>query len=140
MEQQALANFTSELRGTLGWIHPSPDLSRRVQSLLFVAQAFQRHLKHLMTLEEEDYKSLVSESAPSLSPLIEELQNEHRQIQKRLRQIMTRLRRIPPNDCETFAKISDDFTAVLEDLDRHNAKELALLEAALLPENNARHE
>jgi len=133
VEHQTLAYITSALRATIGWKYQGADLSRKLDSLRFVGQSFQRHLKHLMTLEEEDgYMTVVLESRPDLSEEVDRLQKEHAQFRRTLSRIMTRLRRLVPTDHGTYNKVADDLLALLEKLDEHSKKETGLLQEALL--------
>jgi hemerythrin-like domain-containing protein len=133
VEHQTLAYVISALRATMGWKYQGTDLSRKLSSLRFVGQSFQRHLKHLMELEEEDgYMAVVLAERPELTDEVEALRLEHGQFRKALNRILTRLRRVESTDHATFAKISDDLSALLEKLDEHSRKETGLLQHALL--------
>ena len=133
VEHQTLAYVTSALRATMGWKYQGTDLSRKLASLRFVGQSFQRHLKHLMELEEENgYMAVVLADRPELTDEVEALRQEHDQFRKRLNRILSRLRRVEPTDHAAFTKISDDLTALLEHLDEHSRKEIDLLQHALL--------
>ena len=133
VEHQTLAYVTSALRATMGWKYQGTDLSRKLASLRFVGQSFQRHLKHLMELEEEDgYMAVVLADRPELTDEVEALRQEHDQFRKALNRILARLRRVAPTDHAAFTKISDDLSALLEKLDEHSRKETGLLQHALL--------
>ncbi|MBI3839522.1 MAG: hemerythrin domain-containing protein [Planctomycetia bacterium] len=136
VEHQTLAYVTSALRATIGWKFQGADLSRKLSSLRFVGQSFQRHLKHLMELEEEDgYMSVVLAERPELTDEVEALRQEHDRFRKALSRILRRLRRVEPTDHAAFAKISDDLLALLEKLDEHSRRETDLLQHALLEDN-----
>ena len=133
VEHQTLAFVTSALRSTMGWKFQGSDLSRKLASLLFVAQSFQRHLKRLMSLEEEDgYMDVVAASHAELHEEVESLRCEHEQFRKELSQLLSRLRRVAPDDRESFAKVAADFSLLLERLDLHSKKETDLIQQALL--------
>ena len=133
VEHQTLAYVTSALRATMGWKYQGTDLSRKLSSLRFVGQSFQRHLKHLMELEEEDgYMAVVLADRPELTDEVEALRQEHDQFRKSLNRILARLRRVAPTDHEAFTKISDDLSGLLGKLDQHSRKEIDLLQHALL--------
>jgi hypothetical protein len=133
VEHRTLAYITSALRATIGWKYQGADLSRKLESLRFVGQSFQRHLKHLMALEEDDgYMAVVVAQCPELTDEVEALRKEHGDFRKSLGRILGRLRRVAPDDRTTFTKISDDLVALLEKLDNHSRKETDLLQQALL--------
>jgi hemerythrin-like domain-containing protein len=133
VEHKILAHITSALRATIGWAYQGTDLTRKIGSLRFVGQSLQRHLKHLMGLEEEDgYMSVILESHAELSDEIEALRQEHGQFRKDLSRILTRLRLVKPTDHLALAKISENLLALLEKLDEHSHKETGLIQHALL--------
>jgi uncharacterized coiled-coil protein SlyX len=132
-EHQTLAFVISALRSTIGWKYQGADLTRKLASLQFVGQSFQRHLKHLMALEEEDgYMSVVLASRPELSDEVTALWAEHDEFRRTLNRILNRLRRIEPTDHATFSIVSEEFLAMLEKLDQHSRRETDLLQEALL--------
>lgn len=133
VEHQTLAFVISALRATIGWKFQGADLSRKLSSLHFVGQSFQRHLKHLWAFEEEDgYMAVVVASRPELSEEVEALRKDHARFRRKLANILNRLRRVSPTDHAMFTEISDELLALLEKLDAHNSKETGLLQKALL--------
>lgn len=133
VEHKVLAHITSALRATIGWKYQGADLTRKIGSLRFVGQSLQRHLKHLMGLEEEDgYMSVIRESHPELNDEVEALRQEHGQFRKGLSRILTRLRVVQPTDYSNLAKTSEDLLVLLEKLDEHSHKETGLIQHALL--------
>ena len=133
IEQQMLRHITSALRTTMEWKYQGSDFSRKLSSLRFVAESFQRHLKRLMDLEEADgYMALVLESRPQLNQEIETLRQEHEQFRSLLPQIMGSLQRVSPTSPESMTNILDELTALLVKLDAHGKKETKLLQEALL--------
>lgn len=133
VEHKILAHLASALRATIGWKFQGADLTRKIRSLRSVGQLLQRHLKHLMGLEEEDgYMSVILESHPELSDEIEALRQEHGQFRKGLNRILTRLRLVQPTDPLALAKISEELLALLKKLDEHSHKETGLIQHALL--------
>lgn len=133
VEHKILAHIVNALRATIGWKYQGPDPTRKIGSLRFVGQSLQRHLKHLMGLEEEDgYMSVILESNPELSDEIEALRLEHSQFRKGLGRILTKLRLVQPTNPVALAKISEDLLALMEKLDEHSHKETGLIQHALL--------
>ncbi len=133
VEHQVLAHILSALRATIGWKYQGADLTRKIASLRFVGQSLQRHLKHLMGLQEEDgYMAVILESHPELNDEVEALRQEHSQFRKGLSRILNRFRLVQPTDHLTLGKISNDLLAFLEALDEHSHKETGLIQHALL--------
>jgi hypothetical protein len=133
VEHQTLAFITSALRSTIGWKYQGADLSRKLASLQFVGQSFQRHLKHLMALEEEDgYMSVVLASRPELSEEVAKLREEHDHFRRGVSRVLSRLRRVTPTDHAAFAAVSEEMLALLEKLENHSRRETDLLQEALL--------
>ena len=133
VEHQTLAFVISALRSTIGWKFQGSDLTRKLESLRFVGQSFERHLKRLMALEEEDgYMEFVVAIRPELKEVVDTLQQEHSQFRRRLSRILSALRRLDPTDHATFATVSHDLLALLDQLDEHGKKETSLLQEALL--------
>jgi hypothetical protein len=133
VEHQTLGHVIAALRATIGWNYQKADFSRKLQSLRFVGKSFQRHLKHLMRLEEEGgYLSVVVASRPELKDTVDALGREHAEFRKGLVDILTRLRHLAPTDHATFAATTADLVALLDRLDEHGKKETDLLQEALL--------
>ena len=135
VEHKILAHIVGALRTTLDWKHHGADLARKIESLRFVGQSLQRHIKHLTGLEEQDgYMSVILESHPELNDEVEALRQEHGECRKGMRRILTKLRLVQPSEHLTLAKISEDLLAFLKKLDEHSHKETGLIQHALLKE------
>ncbi len=133
VENETLAHITSALRATIGWKYQATDLTRKLESLLFVGHSFQRHIEHLMQLEEQEgYMSVVLLSRPELKEEVEALRQEHAHFRQGVDQILVRLQDVPPTDHVVFAKVSEDMLVLLENLEKHSQKEIHLLQEALL--------
>jgi hypothetical protein len=133
VEHETLAHVVSALRTTMSWHVTGPDFSRKLSSLRFVGESFQRHLKRLLQLEQaEGYMAAVLESRPELGDAVRALRREHVEFRKGVRDILGRLRSVAVTDQATFARITDDLSALLARLDEHHVKETDLLQEALL--------
>ena len=133
VEHDTLSHVVSALRTTMGWHVTGPDVSRKLSSLRFVCESFQRHLKRLLRLEQtEGYMAVVVESRPELSEEVKTLRREHTMFRKGVRDALARMRAVAPTDLPTFQKITDDLAALLDQLDAHHRKETNLLQEALL--------
>jgi seryl-tRNA synthetase len=133
IEQANLAHIVSALRTTLGWKSREYDFSRKLSSLVFVCESFQRHLKRLLRLEQsEGYMAVVLDSRPELSDEVRGLRRQHTEFRKKLREILARLRNVSHSDLATFTILSTDLEMLLDRLDEHHRREAALLQEALL--------
>jgi hypothetical protein len=133
VEHQTLAHVVSALRTTIGWESQERDFSRKLSSLQFVCESFERHLKRLLQLEQaEGYMAVVLDSRPELSEEVRALRREHTEFRKGVRDSLVQLGTVAPTDRPTFAAISNDLMALLDRLDNHHHKETCLLQEALL--------
>lgn len=133
IEHQTLGHVTSALRTTLDWESHEEDFSRKLSSLQFVTDSFERHLKRLFKLEQaEGYMAVVLEARPEMTEDVRALRAEHVQFQKDVAGILARLNEVDSTDHAAFSKICDDTVALLNRLDKHHRKETGLLQEALL--------
>ncbi|MEX2111575.1 MAG: hypothetical protein WD845_00225 [Pirellulales bacterium] len=133
IEQAILAHVVSALRTTLSWKVREYDFSRKLSSLLFVCESFQRHLKRLLRLEQsEGYMAVVLDSRPELSDEVRGLRRYHTEFRKKLREILARLRSVAHTDLAGFTQTSTELEMLLDRLDEHHRHEAALLQEALL--------
>jgi hypothetical protein len=132
VEQELLGHIIKVLRTAAGWEVPGPDASRKLSTLRFVTQSFQRHLEHLLTLEEYDgYMDLVLRLAPWMGRATDALKAEHDLFRAQARQLVARLERLPATDLGALDKVCDEMLALLEKVEVHNSKEIALFQEAL---------
>src|SRR5262249_30868237 len=119
------------LRVTVAWEVPGPDASRKLSTLRFIAQSFQRHLERLLTLEEHDgYLGLVRASSPRLGRATDVLAAEHERFRSQARGLVQRLERRVGTDLAGLGQLCADLLGLLADVERHSKKELALLQEA----------
>ena len=131
VEQGMLENLMQALRNTMAWQVSGEDSSRKVSTLRFIAQSFQRHLEHLMTLEEYDgYMDLVMTSSPHLSRSVQGLRQEHDQFRSAVRRIVQQLERLSATDERGLAVVCNALQALLEQVDAHDRRERGLWQEA----------
>lgn len=125
LEHETLARITSEVRAAV--------FARDLARLRSVLLAFAEHLERTLVLEEEDgYMVAVLEPHPELRDDIELLRREHTCFRMSVDRLLTRLDSVAAVDAATCRKVSHDLLALLQKLDEHTAKEIGLLEQALL--------
>jgi hypothetical protein len=128
IEHELLAHITQAVRGTLAWGQEGEGLARKLATVRFVAHSFQRHLEHLLALEERDgFMDALVELHPHLASRIEALKAQHDGFREALQRIIPRLERLSPADHVEFAAISDDLRALLDRLDEHCLEETYLI-------------
>ena len=132
IENGMLKHITEALRLAVGWQIHEADLSRKLSTVRFISQSLQRHLEHLMALEEYDgYMDMVVEQTPHLARRVDVLRSEHDQLRRVVNRIVPRLERASHSDRDDVDKLCEEVIRLLDKLDEHNKKETALLQEAL---------
>jgi hypothetical protein len=133
VEQNMLMLLIEGLRNTLAWEVQGNDFVRKLSTLRFITQSFQRHLEHVLALQEYDgYMDLVLQVSPQLGNLIDALRQEHDQFRKEASHIVHQFEHVLPTDGDSFARICAELAGLLNRLDVHNKKEVALLQEAFV--------
>lgn len=133
IEHEMLKHIAAALRATMQWKLSGDDVSRKLGSLRFISQSFQRHLDHVMTLEEYDgYMNVVTESYPELTDRTEKLRCDHDRFRDSLARINYRLERVSPADVAAFEETCSAINALLDEINDHNQRETALIQEAFL--------
>src|ERR1700722_8590088 len=108
VEQELLDHLMHGLRSTAAWRVQEPDASRKLSTLRFITQSFQRHLERLLTIEEYDgYMVLLRSAVPRLAQTTDALQDEHYQFRNEARWIVQRLERLPATDLPALGQVCD---------------------------------
>jgi hypothetical protein len=132
-EHEILMHVTNALRTVLDWQDRDYDLSRKLSSLRFTTESFQRHLERLMSLEEHHgYMEAIAESRPDLHAEVETLHKDHEEIRRSLKEIVHGLETLTPVAHAGYARASESLSRLLERVERHGNREAELLEQALL--------
>jgi hypothetical protein len=131
VEHELLQYLIQGLRATAAWPVPGPDAARKLSTLRFIGQSFQRHLEHLLAAEEYDgCMGLVQESAPRLGRAVDALKAQHEHFRTEARRIVLRLERLSNTDPAALDQVCADLLALLGQIEEHNRKEMALLQEA----------
>jgi hemerythrin-like domain-containing protein len=135
VEQELLRHIMEGLRISAGWQVQGGNATRKLSTLQFVVQSFQRHLERLLALEEHDgYMDMVVSCAPTLGRATDALRREHDQFRTAARQFVSRLERITPTETAALDAYCNDLLALLDRIEAHNRKEVSLLQEALRDE------
>ena len=133
IEHEMLKHIASALRATMERKLTGDDVSHKLGSLRFISQSFQRHLEHVMALEEYDgYMNTVTESYPQLTERTHKLRHEHDRFRETLGRINYQLERLSPVDVAAFDESCANLSQLLEEINDHNQRETALIQEAFL--------
>ncbi len=128
IEQELLRHVMDGLRLSTTWQVQGPDASRKLSTLRFVMGVFQRHLERLLALEEYDgFMDKVGACAPHLSRVTVALRAEHDRFRAEVGRLAQHLERLPATDQAALEKVGGELLALLDRIEGHNRKELALI-------------
>jgi hypothetical protein len=131
VENCMLKILVEGLRSALAWKVTNAAFSRKLSSVRFITQSFQRHLERLMALKEYDgYMDRLAKKAPQLTRAVGELKQEHEAFRTRIRRILLGLEHVSSTDYATFANLCDELLTLLTNVDEHRKKEANLYHEA----------
>ena len=133
MEHKVLEHVKQALRVTLDWQAPVVSMPRKLSSLKFTMKSFRRHLERVMSIEEEGgYLDDLTEWKPSLQSRVECLAGDHGRFRTRIRQLVPELDELSDWEEERFHELCDEIRRLVDDVDRHDALEIDLIQESLL--------
>jgi hypothetical protein len=136
MEHQVLHHIKQALRVTLDWEAPVVSMPRKLASLQFTIKSFRRHLERMISLEEVGgYMADILDSRPYFQERIDQLAADHARFRSRLQQLIVQLNDISEWEEPRFEEVCGELRALLDDVDRHDAEEIELLQEALLSDD-----
>jgi hypothetical protein len=128
VEQELLGHVMEGLRLSTNWQVRGPDGSRKLSTLRFVTGSFQRHLERLFALEENDgFMDKVLACAPQFGRATVALRADHDSFRAEALRIVQQLERLQATDLDALEKLSGELLALLNRIEAHNRKEMALL-------------
>jgi len=131
VENRLLKTIMEGIHDALLWKPTGRDFSRKLTTLRFISQSLQRHLEHLMTLEEYDgYMEFVRKRCPYLGKTVEALRQDHEGFRAGMRRLSHRLERLSATDAGAFVDVCADMDEFLTKLDRHSQTETKLMQEA----------
>ena len=129
MEHQVFEHVKQALLVTLNWQAPSISMPRKLSSLQFTIKSFQRHLERVLSIEEEGgYMADAMDAKPYFQDRVEQLAKEHTRFRDRLRKLMPQLADTNEWEEPRFEQICNELRSLIADLDRHNEREIELLQ------------
>ena len=136
MEHQIFEHVKQSLLVTLNWQSPLVSMPRKLSSLQFTIKSFQRHFDRVVSIEEEGgYMADAMDAKPYYQDRVEQLEREHARFRQRLQTLLPALANTKEWDEPRFERICNDLRELIADIDRHNGREIELLqEIALVDE------
>src|SRR5262245_65452120 len=114
VEHEALRHIIGALRTVMDWKPAPDDLSRKLASLRFICQSFQRHLERLMALKEENgYMADAVEQMPSVAEKVQGLLREHDQLDESVHRLLLKLDQTSSTDQARVDAVSSDGDSLL---------------------------
>jgi hemerythrin-like domain-containing protein len=133
MEHQVFEHIKQALLVTLNWQAPSVSLPRKISSVQFTIKSFQRHFERVLSIEEDGgYMAGAMESKPYFQDRVEQLAKEHNRFRDRLRKLVPELNETTEWEEKRFEQICDELRDLISAVDRHNEREIELLQESTL--------
>lgn len=133
MEHQIFEHIKQALLVTLNWQAPSVSMPRKLSSMQFTIKSFQRHFDRVISIEEEGgYMADVLDAKPYMEERISLLSRDHTRFRDRLRKLIPELNDIKEWEEPRFEQVCGDLRALINDVDRHNQREVELLQDSMI--------
>ena len=127
-ESQALEHVTRALEVMVGWAVDGDGFSRKLSSVRFFTELYQRHLERLFALEEIDgYMESVSRLHPELTGQVDNLKREHERFRTAVRKIVVRIDLASPTNLPEFNATCDELRKTINQILEHLRREQELL-------------
>jgi hemerythrin-like domain-containing protein len=128
VESQTLEYVTQALEVALAWVVDGNDVSRKLSTVRFLTESYQRHVERLFALEELDgYMDSVALLNPELTLRVADLKAEHERFREAIRKALLRLDQAPPTDPTNFSAICAELRTVINQVLQHIRQENELL-------------
>lgn len=132
VESHALEHVTRALEVMLGWDVAGDGYARKLASVRYFTEQYQRHLERLFALEEIDgYMESVSRLNPELASQVEGLKREHEQFRAALRKTVLQIELASPARLEEFEATCIDLRSTINQVLDHLRQENELLVESL---------
>lgn len=133
LEQNLLTNITHAIRTTIGWEPRGEDVGGKLRSIRFITASLERHLDHIMDLEEYDgYMSAALECSPNLAERITALKQEHGLFRDQVHRLVAKLERVGSHDRTELDRVCVEIGDLLGRVDEHSRREAELLQEAFM--------
>jgi hypothetical protein len=128
VESQALEHITRALEVMIGWAVDGDGYGRKLSSVRFFTELYQRHLERLFALEEIDgYMEGISRLNPELAVQVDDLKREHEQFRAAVRKMVVRIDLASPTNLPEFDATCDELRKTINQVLDHLRREQELL-------------
>lgn len=133
MEHQVFEHIKQAVLVTLNWQAPAVSMPRKLSSLQFTMQSFQRHFERVVTIEEDGgYMAQATDSKPYFQERVDQLAQEHELFRQRVRCVLNDLNSITEWEAPRFDEACNELRELIADMDHHNQREVELLQESIL--------
>jgi hypothetical protein len=133
VENEALGHVARALEVATAWVVEGDDVSRKLSSVRFATELYQRQIERLFALEELDgYMEQVCRLHPEWTQQVEDLKEEHEQFRTVVRKLVLRLDRASPTDLANLEAICEGLRNVIRRILEHGHRENTLLVESLM--------
>lgn len=124
VELALLVNIEDSLRIVLDWKTSKHGIIRKLSTLRFLSQSFERHLSRLRVLSEYGgYMHRVTDLKPHMANEVLELKAVRDGLQSELGKLMIELELIASSDDERFGRLCNEYRQFLDALTVHAQQE-----------------
>ncbi len=128
VESQALEHVTRALEATLLWSINGAGFSRKLSSVRFLTDSYQRHVERLFALEEIDgFMESISRLNPELASQVDELRIEHERFRAAIRESVVRIDLASSNQLAEFDATCEQLRITINQVLEHLRREDDLL-------------
>ncbi|MEQ8849559.1 hemerythrin domain-containing protein [Botrimarina sp.] len=132
-EHRIFNHIKHALRVMVEWQAPAVSASRKRSSVRFALRSFCRHLERLMQFEEQGgYLPPVATARPNWERQLSHLRQEHTDLRQRINRLVPQLADEDVWQSEKFDSACAAIRQLLDEVDRHDRDERALLQETLL--------
>ena len=132
MESRALEHVTRALEAMLSWPIDDQGYLRKLSSVRFCAEAYQRHMERLFALEEIDgCMEEISRINPVLAHEVDGLRREHEKFRDAVRKSIVRIELASSTRLDEFDETCRELQGTVDEVLEHLRQESALLVESL---------
>jgi uncharacterized membrane protein YccC len=119
-------------RCELQWMKRDPGNGRKLSTLRFVSESFERQLTRTRVVADHGgYMHLITDAKPCLASEVKSLRNAREELQSDFERIIVRFERVSFDDSAGFRKICAELERYLDHLKVHGQKETELLQRSV---------
>ena len=135
MEHQVFEHIKQALLVTLNWQAPVVGMPRKFRVCNSRSSRFSGTSNACSPIEEEGgYMTDAMDAKPHLQDRVEQLAKDHARFRDRLQTLLPELDETKEWEEPRFERICEELRTLIADVDRHNAREIELLQDTLVEE------